>query len=139
MRVDFGASWQHQLFTPGNKKFVRDEVDREVVQELRNDLLALFCSADYTPFRRLNLQLGYRHTIQKSPDGVDSNFDFHALSHIILNNKLGVELTFDRMTQFYHTMEGLPTGWSLNIIAPSSESIPTEITRQYYGGLFLRQ
>ena len=39
---------------------------------------------------------------------------------------LSLEATFDRMVQYYHTLEGLPVGWSLDMIVPSSREIVPE-------------
>lgn len=39
---------------------------------------------------------------------------------------LTLETTFDKMVQYYHTLEGLPVGWSLDMIVPSSRDIVPE-------------
>lgn len=46
-----------------------------------------------------------------------------------------IEATFDRMSQFYHTLEGLPVGWSMDMIVPSTASIPAETAIQGYVGI----
>lgn len=55
-------------------------------------------------------------------------FDYDA--SVFLNWKifryLSLEATFDRMVQHYHTLEGLPVGWSLDMIVPSSREIVPE-------------
>ena len=43
---------------------------------------------------------------------------------------LSLEATFDRMVQYYHTLEGLPVGWSLDMIVPSSREIGPESALQ---------
>ncbi len=43
---------------------------------------------------------------------------------------LSLEATFDRMVQHYHTLEGLPVGWSLDMIVPSSREIDPESALQ---------
>lgn len=48
---------------------------------------------------------------------------------------LAVEGTFDRISQFYHTLEGLPLGWTMDVIVPASSSLPAEELRQGYAGL----
>ena len=136
--LDFGASFQHQLFSPANRKSVSGVVESSVERRLANDLYAIYGEANCTPLSRLDFRLGYRHIFYKSDEGMQHNFDLHALGHILLKDNVGVELTFDRMSQFYHTMEGLPTGWSLNILVPSSKSMPAEVTHQYYGGVFYK-
>lgn len=136
LSFNFGSSWHHQSFTPGSRKFVHNMVDDFSENKSRSRLLSLFSEVKFTPLRWLELQLGYRHVFQSGEEERTHNFDLHALSHIVLNQNVGVELSFDRMTQYYHIMEGLPTGWSLNILTPSTSKMPVEVTHQYYGGLF---
>lgn len=49
---------------------------------------------------------------------------------------LAVEATADWMTQYYHTLEGIPLGWSVDLLVPTSRSRPPEQARQFYAGLF---
>ena len=49
---------------------------------------------------------------------------------------LGLEATGDYLTQFYHTLEGIPLGWSLDMIVPPSERFLPEQTKQVYAGLY---
>ena len=48
---------------------------------------------------------------------------------------LALEGTFDYMSQFYHLLEGLPLGWSMDLMIPSSEQLPAEVMTQGYAGL----
>lgn len=48
---------------------------------------------------------------------------------------LAFEATFDRMGQYYHTLEGLPIGWSMDLLIPSTASIPAERVVQGYAGI----
>ena len=50
---------------------------------------------------------------------------------------LAFEGTFDLMSQFYHTLEGLPLGWSMDVIVPASATLPAERLLQGYLGLVL--
>ncbi|MBQ2133252.1 MAG: TonB-dependent receptor plug domain-containing protein, partial [Bacteroidales bacterium] len=51
---------------------------------------------------------------------------------------MGMEATFDWLTQYYHTLEGIPLGWSLDMIVPSSRELKPESSLQYYGGLYFK-
>ena len=51
---------------------------------------------------------------------------------------MGMEATFDWLTQYYHTLEGIPLGWSLDMIVPSSKELKPESSLQYYGGLYFK-
>lgn len=48
---------------------------------------------------------------------------------------LAIELTFDRIAQYFHTLEGLPIGWSMDLQVPSSTQVPAETMTQGYAGL----
>ena len=48
---------------------------------------------------------------------------------------MAVEATFDMMHQFYHTLEGLPVGWSMDMLVPSSSVLPAESVIQGFAGL----
>lgn len=43
---------------------------------------------------------------------------------------LTLEATFDKMVQYYHTLEGLPVGWSLDMIVPSGKKVVPESSLQ---------
>lgn len=48
---------------------------------------------------------------------------------------LALEATFDRLVQYYHTLEGMPVGWSLDLIVPTVENVLPEKSLQ--GGVGL--
>lgn len=48
---------------------------------------------------------------------------------------IAIEATFDRLVQYYHTLEGMPVGWSLDLIVPTVESVLPEKSLQGGAGL----
>lgn len=48
---------------------------------------------------------------------------------------LALEATADAMSQYYHTLEGLPIGWSMDLLVPSVSKVPAEQMLQGYAGL----
>jgi hypothetical protein len=48
----------------------------------------------------------------------------------------GLVGSYDRMHQTSHTLEGLPTGWSIDLMVPASNLLPPESAHQWYAGLF---
>ena len=48
---------------------------------------------------------------------------------------LAFEATFDKLVQYYHTLEGMPVGWSLDLIVPTVESVLPEKSLQGGAGL----
>ena len=53
-----------------------------------------------------------------------------------LGRFLGIETTVDYLTGYYHNLEGVPLGWSVDMIIPSGHIVSPEKTRQIYAGLF---
>ena len=137
--INGGATFQKQVFKPGNEKYVVSQSDITHIETLPNNLLSFFGETAYNPHKFINLRLGYRHTFQKTETDSHSNFDMHFLTHFFLADNWGIELTFDRLNQYYHILEGLPTGWSMNIMIPASKEFPAELTHQYYSGIFWKK
>ncbi|MCQ2147842.1 MAG: TonB-dependent receptor plug domain-containing protein [Bacteroidales bacterium] len=50
---------------------------------------------------------------------------------------ISFEGSADWSTQYYHTLEGIPLGWSLDILIPSDSKRKAESSGQLYGGLAL--
>lgn len=130
-----GTCLQTQVFHPGNEKFIAGSTDITNIDRLPNTLLSLFGEATYSPDRRLNMRLGLRPTLQFGST-TSANTDVHFLGHVLLTDDWGMEVTLDRLSQYYHILEGLPTGWSMNIMVPASKLFPTELTHQSYSGIF---
>lgn len=59
------------------------------------------------------------------------------LGRYYLTRWLGIEATADLTTQYYHTLEGLPLGWSLDMIIPSDSKFKPERALQGYAGTFM--
>lgn len=58
------------------------------------------------------------------------------LTRLNLLKWLSVEGTVDWTAQYYHTLEGVPVGWSVDLLVPTNPSRPPEQALQYYAGLF---
>lgn len=56
---------------------------------------------------------------------------------VFLVRNMGLEMTLDKTVQYYHTLEGIPLGWSLDMIVPSDAILSPEKALQAYLGLFL--
>ena len=63
--------------------------------------------------------------------------DFNVSAKWQLFPFLALEGTFDRISQYYHTLEGLPLGWTMDLIVPASAEMPAERLMQGYAGVEL--
>lgn len=52
--------------------------------------------------------------------------DVNAVFRYNLSERFGVEANFDLMSQYYHSLEGLPVGWSVDMLIPSTKDIAPE-------------
>ena len=75
-----------------------------------------------------------------SDAGVSSAWQFNPelslLARYRFSPKFGIEATADYLTQYYHSLEGIPMGWSLDMIVPSDKVIKPEQSLQGYAGFF---
>ncbi|MBR6869813.1 MAG: hypothetical protein IKM93_08360 [Bacteroidales bacterium] len=72
--------------------------------------------------------------------GGQSGWLFHPegslTARVHLLRQFGVEATADALTQYYHTLEGIPLGWSVDMVVPSDKTNPPEQALQGYAGMF---
>lgn len=79
-------------------------------------------------FFRVAGRLNYNSATKIAPEG-------SAFVRLRLHEYLGLELTGDWLVQYYHTLEGIPLGWSLDMIIPPSVRFQPEATAQLYAGV----
>ena len=95
-------------------------------------LASLWAQMDYMPAERLAMKTAIRAHHYRNFINAEGRFDPEgSLSfHYKLTPWLSLELTGDRMIQYYHTLEGLPLGWSLDMMVPSGEKVVPEVSLQ---------
>lgn len=89
--------------------------------------------------RRWDITGGYRQTFFSYKGWSTLGFDAHLKADLILTDRLGAEVAMDRTSQYLHVLEGLPSGWALNIMTPAGNDFRPETSRQVYAGLFWRK
>lgn len=77
-----------------------------------------------------------RRTVIGRDDCKYLNPEAGLLARVNILKSFGVEATADWTTQYYHTLEGIPLGWSLDMIVPTDASCRPEGATQYYAGAF---
>lgn len=85
---------------------------------------------------RWDAMAGYRQIIYHYDGWSTTGFDAHVRADRTLAKNLGIEVAADRMSQYMHVLEGLPTGWAMNIMSPAGKDFKPEISGQIYAGLF---
>lgn len=82
---------------------------------------------------RLN---GFQRSTGSDGHLLDPEFD--ASVRWDVNGRLALEASLDRRVQYYHTLEGLPLGWGLDMVVPSGRTIHPETMGQASAGMTLK-
>lgn len=85
---------------------------------------------------KCDVMAGYRQILYHYDGWSTTGFDAHVRADRTLAKNLGIEVAADRMSQYMHVLEGLPTGWAMNIMNPAGKDFKPEISGQIYAGLF---
>lgn len=113
----FTESLSHPVLTSG---FVEMELDLGPVNLMANG------RANY-----------YRNNAERAQDAWEGFAgEFSARARWRITKCLGIEATYDDRTQFDHTLEGTPLGWSLDLLVPSTARLLPEGAKQWYGGVY---
>ncbi len=102
-----------------------------------NSSLAVYGDAQWEVKDKFKILAGVRWTgFNGEGYSTYNKVDLHTLVSYDICNNMGIEFTYDKMHQFHHTLEGLPVGWALNIMVPSTKDLPAEYSNQYYLGTY---
>ncbi len=79
----------------------------------------------------------YQNNAERKADAYKGfAWEFSARAKWQIVRGIVIEATWDDRTQFDHTLEGTPLGWSLDLMVPSTSRLRPERARQVYGGIF---
>ena len=151
-RYQISDNWNFKLgmratsstFNPGSSQEYSAETESAgKANKTENFMGNLYTELKYNNKDRLQMALSLRGNYfigEKSKydeyKGFDPEVSFNASAR--LTKWMGIEATYDRLVQYYHTLEGIPLGWSLDMIVPSSRQLHPETGIQYYGGLYFK-
>lgn len=133
-KIDYGTKFRIAEFAPGQVASVNNSSNTllgTVYLQGRFDIedkLSLRATARGHYYR--NMKDNAIQTAQEKINAGRYDYDASVAVNWKLFKYLSLEATFDRMVQHYHTLEGLPVGWSLDMIVPSSREIGPESALQ---------
>lgn len=107
--------------------------DHEVI---RSQLYSAFAEGSYQT-STYSLKGGLRYDAYR--DGGKNllhSLDVRLKGTLQLTPSIGLEASFDRLSQYQHTLEGLPIGWALDLVVPASRQFLPERAHQGYVGGF---
>jgi hypothetical protein len=134
-----GGEFQYSKFSPASEKIIIASNSTEQFEQEDTSLkTSLFVQAKYSLSKKLFLKIGTRGYFYSCNTYKDVFVDPRINIEYKFTNNIGLSTSYDHFSQFYHVLEGLPTGWSLNITVPASKNILPEECHQFYlGGYWL--
>lgn len=132
-----GIDFRKQTFTPNVKRVLIKKTDQTTTQHHTqySSIGTVFAESQYAFTESLKVKGGIRYNLYKAMnDGIKGDLELRLFSSYAFTPNVGIELTLDQLTQFQHTLEGLPIGWALDLIVPASGSFKPEKARQLYLG-----
>ncbi len=140
MNIKAGLQYQSKEYEPlSEKTMIQDDSMVDYENKFGNQsghLSSSYMEIKYTLPQAITASVGFRNSIWNINEVNSWDFDFHALTDIYISEQWGAELTYDRFVQYYHVLEGLPVGWSHNVVTPADDQLPQEITDQLFAGIY---
>ena len=136
--VGEGLNVRYAQFAPG-------QVDGQ--PRYSNTMLASFwLQAESHYPERLFVKATVRGNYYRNMDFVPTNYPYRRSGERLdpelslsakwaLTRNISLEFTHDKLMQYYHTLEGLPVGWSLDMIVPTGEHAKPEMAHQSSAGI----
>ncbi len=132
-----GGEFQYSKFSPASEKIVvSSEKNEQFDQENTSLNTCLFVQTKSKLLDKTLLNIGARGYYYSCSSYQNLIVDPRVNIDYKYNNNIGFCASYDHFSQFYHVLEGLPTGWSLNVSIPASESIVPEECHQFYLGSY---
>lgn len=143
--VSGGVQWRLGLFNPGasssySGSLLRPEHSASISDNRMNsNTWMAHAQANYQVGERVQVRGALRYSLHRTSGSYGKNIgkaEFSLLGRYRMADWIGLEGTVDHLAQFYHTLEGLPLGWSLDMVVPSDQDFAPEMANQVYGGLY---
>lgn len=143
----FGAVLRNALFNPGTSSTFTGNRAWVTLDSPRTDnkswslTQTLYAQMNLERTNRYELMLCTKLNVNEANSDGDRRFHFHVnpeaglLGRYNLTRWLAIEGTVDWAVQYYHTLEGIPLGWSLDLLVPTDSKHGPERTLQYYGAV----
>ena len=143
--ISGGMQWRMAWFNPGasssySGSLFRPEHSASITDNrMTSNTWMAHAQANYQVGERVQVRGALRYSLHQTSGSYGKNIgkgEFSLLGRWRMADRIGLEGTVDHLAQFYHTLEGLPLGWSLDMVVPSDKDFAPEMADQVYGGLF---
>ena len=123
-----GGQFRYAFFSPGQVASVTNKSE--------TSLGSVYVSGGINIPDKLSAKAAVRgnafHNAKYRGLRIDPEFSLSAKWDV--TSLFAVEASYDRTVQYYHTLEGLPVGWSLDLIVPSGDKVLPESAAQLNAG-----
>ena len=133
--LNSGISIKYRQFSPASEKVLTSQTGSSNYSNPTNThLYTMFADFKYK-YGNLTGDLGARGNYYYVNQNGLWLGDLRAKLLYEFSNKTGLELSYDGMTQTHHILEGLPAGWSHDLMVASDQRFRPEVSNQiYFGG-----
>lgn len=135
-KIETGVEVKWQKFSPGNKKLINENKVNNIHIKTYMPLTFSFYSDLTLIGNKWTSIIGYRGNKYVLNEYNNFTADIHYDFQYKMNRYSGIELSFDKLSQFRHVVEGLPIGWTMDLIVPSTKTLLPEKTHQLYAGAY---
>ena len=144
-----GVKLRYARFAPGTSSSYREGIFAPVTslakQDVTRSILAVaHAQAELTEPEEYTLRAATRLNLYYSwrPESSAYNKFYFSpevslLARRNITRRIGAEATADYVTQHYHTLEGIPLGWSVDPLIASDAICRPERALQFYAGMFV--
>lgn len=129
-----GLSSTNRLFSPAAERVLVGKSTTSNFGERTNvQLHTLFSSIQYS-YRYYVAKIGIRQCAYWQSNNLAWHTDIRSSLTRTLGARAGLELTYDKLTQTYHVIEGLPVGWAIDLMIPANSRYPAQTSHQMFAG-----
>ena len=126
-----GGQFRYAFFAPGQVASVTNKSE--------TSLGSAYLSGGFTIPERLSIRAAVRGNVFHNAkyQGARKDPEYSASAKWNVTRHFALEASYDRTVQYYHTLEGLPVGWSIDLIVPSGDMVSPESAEQLNFGTSL--
>jgi hypothetical protein len=133
----FGGNYSNFKFQPATQKVLTSSKSTQDFSEIYTpSLTTVFSELQYTPSAKIKTKIDLRGNYYALKKYTFFTPDIRFLSSYFLWKNFGIEATYDYNNQFFHVLEGLPIGWSIDLNVPAASHYQPESSHQFYLGMF---
>ncbi len=122
--LGYGVKGRYATFKPGQVASIKNS---SVIWLASAYIQSAFRVPDHLELKTVG-RMNYYQQLTDEKGRFDPEYSFSV--KVRIGSNATIEGSIDHLTQYYHTLEGLPVGWSLDMIVPSSTKVAPETVLQ---------